>query len=225
MFTHPRIVWSIFHAPDKEDKRGFDRRLPTFGRRCCRIHRAGAVLLAYDHEKSGCKLKFSALFWPKKADFRSYSSHFGLKLTTIFQSRYSINLFFKKYGPNSKFYRTVPSLSIPHVRTRGRGKKRHQFLKFHLYRNFHIWWLSGVWNGVSSFFEVKVLCIRPKFSIFSSEWNFDWQQRNDQKLHFYENLLHDSLPNALSFDGILSKKVKVWVWYRVWHGTSESQYI
>ena len=63
----------------------------------------------------GWKLKFSALFWPKKAGFRSYLSHFGLKLTTIFQLRYSIFFFQKiRYKFRILSYRATPgNHSVP----------------------------------------------------------------------------------------------------------------
>ena len=64
---------------------------------------------------------------------------------------------------------------------------------FHLYRNFQ---LMVVWSSEWSIiiFWSKSSVFRQKFRIFSSQWNFDWQQPNDQKLHFYENLLLEIVP-------------------------------
>ena len=69
-------------------------------------------------------------------------------------------------------------------------KKRHQFLKFHLYPNFHIWWLSWVWNVVSSFFEVRVLCIRLKIQHFFKLMKFWLATATRPKTSFLWNF-HD----------------------------------
>ena len=88
---------------------------------------------------------FQLFFWPKKADFRSYSSHWTETDHDISVTIFDIFIF-KKYGTNSKFYRTVPPLVIP---TRIRAillilvsVKRNQFLGilFVILKNAWIVW-------------------------------------------------------------------------------------